>query len=74
MGSAATCLFANYLQISRGGGDHYGNLVAACSDCNGRKADRTPEEADMPLLWVPRAPRTDQKRQQAIWRELTPTT
>jgi len=59
---------------SRGGGDHYGNIVAACSDCNGRKADRTPEEADMPLLWVPRAPRTDQKRQQAIWRELIPTT
>ncbi len=56
---------------SRGGGDNYGNLVAACADCNGRKADRTPEEADMPLLWVPRAPRTDHKRQHAIWRELT---
>ena len=28
---------------------------------------------DMPLLWVPRAPRTDQKRQQTIWRELAPT-
>ncbi len=25
---------------SRGGGDTYGNLVAACADCNGRKADR----------------------------------
>ncbi|RDI30224.1 HNH endonuclease [Rhodococcus sp. AG1013] len=58
---------------SRGGGDTYDNLVAACADCNGRKADRTPEEAGMPLLWIPRAPREDLKRQRAIWRDLTPT-
>ncbi|MGO4201088.1 HNH endonuclease [Rhodococcus sp. TAF43] len=58
---------------SRGGGDTYGNLVAACADCNGRKTDRTPEEADMPLLWIPRAPRDDVKRQRAIWRDLAPT-
>ncbi|WP_305091414.1 HNH endonuclease [Prescottella sp. R16] len=58
---------------SRGGGDTFGNLVAACADCNGRKADRTPEEAGMPLLWQPRAPRDDVKRQHTIWRDLTPT-
>ncbi|EOM76617.1 HNH endonuclease [Rhodococcus rhodnii] len=57
---------------SRGGGETFGNLVAACAACNGRKANRTPEEAGMPLLWVPRAPRDDHKRQRAIWRELAP--
>ncbi|WP_433610514.1 HNH endonuclease [Prescottella agglutinans] len=55
---------------SRGGADSYGNLVAACAACNQRKADRTPEEAGMPLLWVPRAPRDDVKRQRRIWRDL----
>ena len=29
------------------------NLVAACQGCNNRKADRTPDEAGMPLLPVP---------------------
>lgn len=57
---------------SRGGGDTYGNLVAACAPCNQRKADRTPEEAAMPLLWVPRAPRDAVKRQRRIWRDLAP--
>ncbi len=32
------------------------NLVAACHACNGRKANRTPEEAGMPLRVVPRRP------------------
>jgi 5-methylcytosine-specific restriction endonuclease McrA len=32
---------------SRGGPNTWGNLVTACKDCNGRKADRTPEEAGM---------------------------
>lgn len=32
---------------SRGGQNTWGNLVTACKDCNGRKADRTPEEAGM---------------------------
>lgn len=30
--------------VSRGGTDHKSNLVAACSDCNGSKGDRTPAE------------------------------
>ncbi|MEV0948689.1 HNH endonuclease [Rhodococcus sp. NPDC049939] len=57
---------------SRGGGDTYGNLVAACARCNQRKADRTPEESGMRMLWVPSAPREDAKRQKQIWRDLTP--
>jgi 5-methylcytosine-specific restriction endonuclease McrA len=34
------------------------NIVMACTGCNSRKADRTPEEAGMPLLSVPRKPKT----------------
>ena len=43
---------------SRGGEDSWENLVAACLSCNNRKGDRTPEEARMPLLRAPRAPRS----------------
>lgn len=41
---------------SRGGGWTWMNLVTACGVCNGRKADRTPEEAGMPLLYLPYVP------------------
>jgi hypothetical protein len=37
----------------RGGSNDPANLVATCRNCNTRKHDRTPEEADMPLLWSP---------------------
>ena len=39
---------------SRGGLSTWENLVAACRDCNKRKADRTPAEAGMKLLRQPR--------------------
>jgi 5-methylcytosine-specific restriction endonuclease McrA len=39
---------------ARGGQSTWENLVAACRDCNGRKADRTPTEAGMKLLRQPR--------------------
>ena len=39
---------------SRGGRDSFLNTVACCSPCNNRKADRTPEEAQMPLRFKPR--------------------
>lgn len=42
---------------SRGGTDTWENLVAACQRCNNRKGDRRPEEANMTLASVPRAPR-----------------
>jgi len=38
------------LPRSRGGGDTWFNLVAACQPCNGRKDDRTPQEARMTLI------------------------
>ena len=41
---------------SRGGPWHWMNLVTACQPCNRRKADRTPEEAGMPLLYLPYVP------------------
>lgn len=41
---------------SKGGSDCWTNIVAACSTCNTRKRDRTPEQARMPLLFVPYVP------------------
>lgn len=45
------------LPRSRGGDSSWNNLVTACAGCNGRKGNRTPDEAHMPLNTVPRAPR-----------------
>ena len=41
---------------SRGGSHTWGNLVAACTRCNNRKGDRTPDEARMPLIRAPFKP------------------
>lgn len=51
-GAAAT--IDHIFPKSRGGKDTWENLVAACTACNQRKRDRTPEEASMRLLWEPR--------------------
>ena len=40
----------------RGGPDTWENLVCACVRCNTKKANRTPHEAGMKLLHVPRKP------------------
>lgn len=37
---------------SRGGLWSWMNIVAACNGCNALKADRTPEEAGMPLIYA----------------------
>lgn len=42
--------------VSRGGSTSFNNCVASCGPCNWRKADRTPEEAGMPLLFLPYVP------------------
>ena len=45
------------LPRSRGGEWSWVNCVAACSPCNGRKGNRTPQEARMPLRFAtPRVP------------------
>lgn len=41
---------------SRGGRDVWDNLVTACNSCNNRKGNKTPEEAQMPLLRKPFRP------------------
>lgn len=42
--------------VSRSGLDLWKNVVTACGPCNRRKDDRTPEEAHMPLLYLPYTP------------------
>lgn len=44
------------MPVSRGGLNTWDNTVAACRGCNGVKANRTPEEAGMRLLWEPYRP------------------
>jgi len=41
---------------SRGGADVWMNCITACRACNGRKGNRLPEEARMPLLYLPYLP------------------
>lgn len=44
------------LPTSRGGTDSWDNVVACCQDCNVRKGNKTPKEANMPLSRPPRIP------------------
>lgn len=44
------------IPVSRKGQDVWTNVVTACGGCNRMKDDRTPEEADMPLVYLPYAP------------------
>lgn len=41
---------------SRGGSTTWDNLTTACKNCNSRKGDQTPEEANMPLKQKPFKP------------------
>lgn len=42
--------------LSRKGQDTWTNVVSACVPCNTRKAARTPDQAGMPLLYLPYEP------------------
>ncbi|MEZ4316623.1 MAG: HNH endonuclease [Myxococcota bacterium] len=56
-GFAMTELTVDHVQPrSRGGASTWENLVTACAPCNRGKGDRTPDEAKMPLLSVPKRP------------------
>ncbi len=44
------------LPKSRGGLDTWDNLVSACVQCNNKKGNKTPKEAGMTLLSVPKKP------------------
>lgn len=54
-GSAASTV-DHIVPRSRGGSNSWKNTVAACYDCNQRKANRTPAEAGMVLRIRPCAP------------------
>ena len=45
------------LPRSRGGRTTWENVITACQKCNGRKGNRTPMEANMPLRSEPKRPR-----------------
>lgn len=60
---------------SRGGGHTWGNLVAACTTCNGAKANLTPKEAGLtpPIIkngLKTYAPRKREGLQEAIFQEI----
>lgn len=67
------------IPTSRGGQDVISNVVASCVTCNGRKDNKTPEEAGMPLRSKPRAlseeekmellVKTHKSSERAVWRE-----
>lgn len=42
---------------AQGGVTCWENIVTACSDCNAKKANRTPEQAGMSLIKIPTRPR-----------------
>lgn len=44
------------IPLSRGGTSCWENVVCACLACNGRKGNRTPQEAGMSLVRTPRKP------------------
>lgn len=44
------------IPLSRKGKDSWTNTVTACRPCNNKKGNKTPEEAHMPLLYVPYVP------------------
>ena len=49
------------LPKSKGGKNTWVNCVTACRTCNHKKADRTPEQARMHLLYVPYSPNLFEK-------------
>jgi hypothetical protein len=44
------------MPFAQNGQDHWMNVVTACRACNHRKANRTPEQAHMSLLYAPYVP------------------
>ncbi len=55
-GKAASTI-DHVLPRSRGGADSWENLVGCCLRCNNVKGDRTPQEMNWELRWVPQPPR-----------------
>lgn len=49
------------MPVSKGGPNIWQNCITACKTCNREKDDMTPEQADMPLLFVPYVPSVYEK-------------
>ncbi|MBN35039.1 MAG: HNH endonuclease [Rhodospirillaceae bacterium] len=62
-GETRELTFDHVMPRSRGGRTSWENVVAACSACNMKKANRTPKEAGMPPIMVPASPTTYQLRE-----------
>jgi uncharacterized protein with PIN domain len=54
--SASQITIDHVLPRSQGGITSFVNCVVCCYDCNNKKADRTPEQANMPLARKPMPP------------------
>lgn len=52
------------IPLSRGGEDHYENIVAAHSWCNSQKADRLPDEFAKPGKYRPMPPKVRKSLQE----------
>lgn len=53
----AELLTRDHIQpLSRGGADHWKNVVTACKPCNQKKGARTPERAGLIMRYVPYTP------------------
>ncbi|MFQ5792649.1 MAG: HNH endonuclease [Acidobacteriota bacterium] len=48
--------FDHIIPVSRGGRKDWENIVTCCIDCNRRKGGKTPEQAGLRLLRLPRRP------------------
>lgn len=55
-GSNKDLTLDHVLPKSKGGESSWSNLATACKKCNSLKGDKTPEEANMPLMNVPFKP------------------
>lgn len=55
-GSSKDLTLDHVLPKSRGGRTSWDNLITACKLCNSKKGDSTPEEAQMPLRYLPFRP------------------
>ena len=55
--SPSVLTFDHVIPRSRGGDTSWGNIVACCQPCNRVKGNKTPDEANMPLLRKPKEPR-----------------
>ena len=55
-GSKSSLTIDHIIPKQKGGQDTWENLIIACSSCNSKKGNRTPSEAEMKLMKIPKKP------------------